>query len=109
MVENFEIIFAGKHANSRHKPVIFDPVGAGATILRRDTTRHILNSVHVDIIKGNAAEIYTVADIVGCASGKDEELATTTRGVDSISDPTNAAEIVRAVAKRERMGIQFGC
>ncbi|KAG0354611.1 hypothetical protein BGZ54_001565, partial [Gamsiella multidivaricata] len=77
---------AGKHANAQSKPVVFDPVGAGATTLREDTTRRILNAVHVDIIKGNAGEISTIAKIVGCNS---ETIAM--RGVDSIgngfSDP----------------------
>jgi len=80
--------------------VVLDPVGAGATNLRRDTTTRILNSVHVDIIKGNCGEISTVADIVGCHS-KTEDVRM--RGVDSVGEGfANPAEIVEAVAKRER-------
>ncbi|KAG0257873.1 hypothetical protein DFQ27_004907 [Actinomortierella ambigua] len=92
------MLVAGKHANAQHKPVILDPVGAGATSLREATTRRILNHVHVDIIKGNAGEIATIAKLVGC-----ETEAIAMRGVDSVgggfADPAN---VVKAVAKRER-------
>ncbi|KAI1291637.1 hypothetical protein EDD11_008838 [Mortierella claussenii] len=89
---------AGKHANAQSKPVIFDPVGAGATSFREATTRRILNHVHVDIIKGNAGEISTIAKIVGCDT---ESIAM--RGVDSLgSGFSNPAAVVQAVAKREK-------
>ncbi|CAO3563449.1 unnamed protein product [Mortierella alpina] len=88
---------AGQHANAQAKPVILDPVGAGATTLREATTRRILNAMHVDIIKGNAGEISTIARIIGCNS---ESIAM--RGVDSIgSGFTDPSAVVRAVAKRE--------
>ncbi|KAF9973134.1 hypothetical protein BGZ73_003648 [Actinomortierella ambigua] len=89
---------AGKHANAQEKPVIMDPVGAGATSLRAATTRRILNHVRVDIIKGNAGEISTVAKLIGC----DTE-AVAMRGVDSVgSGFADPASVVKAVAKRER-------
>ncbi|KAF9188357.1 hypothetical protein BGZ51_006965 [Haplosporangium sp. Z 767] len=88
---------AGKHANAQSKPIVFDPVGAGATTLRETTTRKILNSMHVDIIKGNAGEISTIAKIIGCDT---ESIAM--RGVDSLgSGFSNPAAVVQAVAKRE--------
>ncbi|KAG0226984.1 hypothetical protein BGW41_004005 [Actinomortierella wolfii] len=92
------MLVAGKHANAQNKPVVLDPVGAGATTLREATTRRILNHLHVDIIKGNAGEISTIAKLVGC-----ETEAIAMRGVDSVgggfADP---AAVVKAVAKRER-------
>ena len=42
-------------AKQYKKPVIFDPVGAGATAIRTRVARQFLDSV--DIIKGNASEI----------------------------------------------------
>ncbi|MBD8067691.1 hydroxyethylthiazole kinase [Bacillus sp. PS06] len=56
------MIVAGKAANKLGTPVIFDPVGAGATPYRTDTARKILSEVQVSIVRGNAAE---VANIVG--------------------------------------------
>jgi hypothetical protein len=56
-----------------------------------------LNSLHVDIIKGNAGEISTIAKIIGCDT---ESIAM--RGVDSLgSGFSNPAAVVQAIAKRE--------
>lgn len=47
---------AGKEANANRKPVIFDPVGCGASQLRRSNTDKLLNAVQFTVIKGNAGE-----------------------------------------------------
>lgn len=51
------ILLAGKTANELHKPVVLDPVGAGATTFRQQMVHEILQTLHVDVIKGNSAEI----------------------------------------------------
>jgi hydroxyethylthiazole kinase len=56
------IILAGKAANGLAVPVIFDPVGAGATSYRTETAKRIMREVKVSIIRGNAAEI---ANVIG--------------------------------------------
>lgn len=56
------MIIAGKEANEKGVPVIFDPVGAGATLYRTKTAERILAEVKVDVIRGNAAE---VANVIG--------------------------------------------
>lgn len=56
------MIIAGKAANEKGVPVIFDPVGAGATPYRTKAAERILAEVKVDVIRGNAAE---VANIIG--------------------------------------------
>ncbi|AIM14993.1 hydroxyethylthiazole kinase [Neobacillus sedimentimangrovi] len=56
------MILAGKAANEKETPVLFDPVGAGATQYRTETARKIMNEVKVSIVRGNAAEI---ANVVG--------------------------------------------
>lgn len=43
-----------------NKPVIFDPVGAGATTIRTKTARDILP--HANIVRGNASEIMALMD-----------------------------------------------
>ncbi|KAF8606267.1 Hydroxyethylthiazole kinase [Ceratobasidium sp. AG-I] len=87
------MLIAGRAANANKKPVVFDPVGIGATHFRRTTANELLNTWQVSIIKGNAGEI-------GAILGSAEVSA---RGVDSVgpgfSDP---ATIVRTLAKRER-------
>ena len=55
------MILAGKQANRKTIPIVLDAVGAGATDLRTDKAMEIMDAVHVDVIKGNAGEIATVA------------------------------------------------
>ena len=55
------MILAGKQANRKSIPIVLDAVGAGATDLRTDKAMEIMDAVHVDVIKGNAGEIATVA------------------------------------------------
>jgi hydroxyethylthiazole kinase len=56
------MIIAGKAANESNVPVIFDPVGAGATQYRTETAQRIMSDVEVSVIRGNAAEI---ANVIG--------------------------------------------
>jgi len=76
------MLVAGRAANRAGAPVILDPVGAGATALRTQTCRRILDVVDVGIVRGNAAEIAAL-------TGATAEI----RGVESISssDPADLA------------------
>jgi hydroxyethylthiazole kinase len=49
------MIAAGKAANAAGIPVVLDPVGAGATRYRTDTTKRILAEVDVTVLRGNQA------------------------------------------------------
>ena len=44
-------------ARSRSKPIILDPVGAGATRLRTQTVRYLMEEAPPTILRGNASEI----------------------------------------------------
>jgi len=59
-------------ANGIGAPIVLDICGNGATGLRNDKTKELLEDNKVDIVKGNASEI-------ACLAGMD----TKTRGVDS--------------------------
>jgi len=82
------MILAGKKANSLNKPVVLDAVGAGATKLRTESTRKILDEVQIAVIKGNAGEIATLA-------GAQAEV----RGVESISHEGDVVEHARSLAR----------
>ncbi|MED0678304.1 hydroxyethylthiazole kinase [Aneurinibacillus thermoaerophilus] len=56
------MLIAGKSANKHGVPVVFDPVGAGATPFRTEMARRIVNELDIAIIRGNAAEI---ANVIG--------------------------------------------
>ncbi|MGN7288765.1 hydroxyethylthiazole kinase [Bacillus velezensis] len=55
------MIAAGKSANENGVPVIFDPVGAGATPFRTASASKIIQEVRLSAIRGNAAEIANIA------------------------------------------------
>lgn len=83
---------AGKAANKAGIPVIFDPVGAGATAFRTNSAMEILKEIRPAIIRGNASE---VNQLIGGAS--------TTIGVDAGYVPISNAEIAKKAAKT------YGC
>lgn len=86
------MLTAGTAANRNGKPIVFDPVGVGATTYRREGAQDMLNSVHFSIIKGNAGEI-------GALAGSDEVKA---RGVDSVGEGfQNPGKLVRDLARKE--------
>ncbi|GAA5930072.1 hypothetical protein JCM1841_000669 [Sporobolomyces salmonicolor] len=85
---------AGDAAKRNGRPVVFDPVGVGATEYRKGCAKDLMNTCHVSIIKGNASEI-------GALAGSSEVQA---RGVDSVGkgfkDP---ATVVKSLAAREKL------
>src|SRR5256885_1030761 len=67
------MLLAGKAANGAGVPIVLDPVGAGATGYRTETAKRLLGELAVAVLRGNAAEIATLA-------GRSAEI----RGVESI-------------------------
>ena len=65
------MVLACKEANRLNKPVILDPVGAGATQLRRDAVKRLLEEVRFAVIRGNASEIRYLAGQQCTGSGVD--------------------------------------
>ncbi|NLZ53014.1 MAG: hydroxyethylthiazole kinase [Thermoanaerobacteraceae bacterium] len=65
----------GKRANELSHPVILDPVGAGASSLRTDTTFKLLEEVKFAVIRGNISEIKTVSKGSGTTKGVDADVS----------------------------------
>ncbi|KAI0036855.1 thiamine biosynthetic bifunctional enzyme [Vararia minispora EC-137] len=87
------MLAAGREANKNRKPIVFDPVGVGATAHRRATATRLLDAWQATVIKGNAAEIGAVAKL--------EEVAS--KGVDSVgSGFKDPATVVRTLARKQR-------
>lgn len=82
------MIVAGKAANQKGIPVVFDPVGVGATTFRNDAAARILREVDVTIVRGNAGEI-------GFLAGLDSEV----RGVESAFTGSSRDVAVQAARK----------
>ncbi|HUL30050.1 MAG TPA: hydroxyethylthiazole kinase [Thermodesulfobacteriota bacterium] len=84
---------AGKRANALRVPVILDPVGAGATRLRTDSARRLIEEVSIQVIRGNASEIRALAG---------EKSESRTKGVDSVHTVDQVAEAAGSLAKELR-------
>jgi hydroxyethylthiazole kinase len=82
------MILAGKKANERQIPIVFDPVGVGATTYRTNTANQIIELCKPTIIRGNASEIMALCN----ASVK-------TKGVDSTMNTSDALESAKLLAK----------
>ena len=80
------MIAAGKKSNELNHPVVLDPVGVGASRLRADTAKKLLETVKFSVIRGNLSEIKCLA--VGSSK---------TRGVDSV-DSINKENIDSVVS-----------
>lgn len=69
------MILAGKRANALGHPVILDPVGAGASKFRTETTFRLLKELKFTVIRGNISEIKTVYSGSGSTKGVDADVA----------------------------------
>lgn len=65
------MILAGRAAEEAHVPVIFDPVGVGATPYRVQAAEQMVTSVRLTVLKGNAGEIGGLTGAGGTVSGVD--------------------------------------
>ena len=75
-------------AYKNDKPIIFDPVGAGASAFRTQTCMSLLRSTSPTVIRGNASEIQALAGH-----------SYTSRGVDSNEDSAAAIEAAKKLAQ----------
>jgi hydroxyethylthiazole kinase len=78
-----------KKANGLNKPVVLDPVGAGATPYRNKVITDLLTAGKFSVIRGNASEIMAMAS----AQHK-------TKGVDSTASSDNAESAARLLNKQ---------
>lgn len=93
------MILAGKTANAKNIPVIFDPVGAGFTQYRTEAAKKILDEVGVGIIRGNLSEIASLAGIKSANKGVDAS--------DSITDIKNSAAGIDQVAIAKNLAKKY--
>ncbi|MCL6638224.1 MAG: hydroxyethylthiazole kinase [Firmicutes bacterium] len=62
---------AGRIANEKGKPVVLDPVGAGATSYRNEVAAGIINEIKLSLVRGNYGEISFLAGTAGRTRGVD--------------------------------------
>ncbi len=81
------MIKAGRRANELNIPIILDPVGSGATKLRTESAKRIIDELSVSVIRGNASEVLSLA-----------RENSRTKGVDSLHSVDEAAEAATFLA-----------
>lgn len=77
------MICAGKVANSKGIPVVLDPVGAGATRLRTDSVKEIMNSCDISVLRGNCSEVLSLGSSDVQTKGVDSSLSLSEQGVEA--------------------------
>ena len=89
---------AGKRANALSRPVLLDPVGAGASALRTRTAQKLTEEVRFTAIRGNISEIKAL--VAGDGS---------TKGVDAdVADTVTEESLDEAVAFAKAAAVRYG-
>ena len=83
------MLLAGKTALAKGTPIVFDPVGAGATPYRTSVCKQIIEECKPSIIRGNASEIMSLYNT-----------NIQTKGVDSTSSSDSALDSAKILAKQ---------
>ncbi len=81
------MVIAGETAHENGTPVIFDPVGVGATPFRNHVAKEIVTRCKPTIIRGNSSEIMALAG-----------LQVQTKGVDATAGVDEAVQVARQLA-----------
>lgn len=92
------MVLAGKKANELGHPVVLDPVGAGASALRTDTAKRLLDEIGFTVIRGNISEIKTLAGTAAATQGVDANVA------DKVTEENLDGAIAFAKAFAKKMG-----
>lgn len=88
--ESIEAMFVAVEAFGKaNKPIVLDPVGAGASSFRNNTIKKILSTKYVKYIRGNGSEIIAVAGFEN-----------NTKGVDSTNTSAEALKSAQILSKQ---------
>ena len=87
------MFIAGREANAKGVPVVFDPVGAGASKLRDLTALHIIREIRLSVVRGNISEIKSVSGLHASTKGVDASEA-------DMADASASAKLAKDLAER---------
>lgn len=92
------MFLAARKANALDRPILLDPVGAGASRLRTQTALELLDKVHISVLRGNVSEIKALT--LGSSS---------TKGVDAnFLDAVNEETLDAAAALTRSLSAKTG-
>ena len=80
------MIAAGKKSNELDHPIVLDPVGVGASRLRTNTAKELLEKLNFSVIRGNLSEIKRLAYKKGCTRGVGSDDCINKDNLDGIVD-----------------------
>lgn len=83
------MLIAGRKAQEKQTPIVFDPVGAGATTYRTMVSRNIIEVCKPSVVRGNASEIIALYND-----------GTRTKGVDATENSASALEPAKILAQQ---------
>ncbi len=83
------MLIAGRKANRAGVPIVYDPVGVGATKLRNETGAKFMKRLRLAVIRGNSGEIGALSGMGGAV-----------RGVDSVQSVDDPAAVAKSLAAR---------
>ncbi len=86
------MLAAGQAAGEAGVPVIFDPVGAGASKFRNETALRLLNEVKISVIRGNISEVRFLAGMHSETKGVDASENDFQNNQDAIQVAKNLAD-----------------
>lgn len=89
--------YAGQRMHTLKRPIILDPVGAGATTYRTDAAQELIRICHPTIIRGNANEISSLVNPSLCSSHGVDATISSSAAVESaktLSLQTNAIVVI---------------
>jgi len=88
---------AGRSANEHGIPNVLDPVGAGATALRTQMSRSLLEELKIAIVRGNAGEIGALSGAGGVV-----------KGVESVEGVEDPAAVAQSMAREQKTVVAIG-
>jgi hydroxyethylthiazole kinase len=83
------MLIAGRRANELGVPIVYDPVGVGATRYRNTTAELFLKELRLAVVRGNSGEIGSLAGAGGQV-----------KGVDSVEGVAEPEKVTAALAAR---------
>ena len=83
------MIMAGRRAGELGIPIVYDPVGVGATSYRNETGARLLRELRMSVVRGNSGEVGSLAGAGGLV-----------KGVESVEGVADPLAVVRAFAER---------
>ena len=95
------MITAARVANTRGIPVVLDPVGAGATTLRTESAKRIMDSVNVSVLRGNASEVLSLGSATSTTKGVDASVGITEAVVHAARQIAVEKECIVAISGKQ--------